>query len=216
MDYSVTAIASKTKNIKLGIGVTCVSFLFRILYTEVQAWTITEKKRANAQDPLDAVRLLPSRSACEGDPAAPGAGKNQPRSAIDGRVANARKSNRGAGSGLLVSARHYLQSIKRSLSLSLSVCLLSKTLTLTQTTDLYARVARAVHASRDPVPYHVHGARARLGNAPHLPALASGRCAWPRMLADSGAATSQRRCKVCLCFPHTPQIPPLPPSNNNK
>ena len=91
VDYSVTAIASKTKNIKLGIGVTCVSFLFRILYTEVQAWTITEKKRANAQDRLDAVRLLPSREACEGDPAAPGAGKNQPRPAIDVRVANARK-----------------------------------------------------------------------------------------------------------------------------
>jgi hypothetical protein len=99
--------------------------------------------------------------------------------------------------------------IKRSLSLS--VCLLPKTLTLTQITDLYARVARAVYASRDPVPYHVHGARARLGNAPHLPALASGRCAWPRMLADSGAATSQRRCKVCLSFPHTPQISPPPP-----
>jgi hypothetical protein len=32
VDYSVTAIASKTKNIKLGIGVTCVSFPLLFLF----------------------------------------------------------------------------------------------------------------------------------------------------------------------------------------
>ena len=51
VDYSVTAIASKTKNIKLGIGVTCVSFLFGILCTEVRAWTVTEKKACERTGP---------------------------------------------------------------------------------------------------------------------------------------------------------------------
>ena len=116
----------------------------------------------------------------------------------------------GSSSPRDITCKVIKRSLSLSLSLSLSVCLLPKTLTLTRTTDLYARVARAVHASRNPVPYHVYGARARLGNAPHLPALASGCCTWPRMLADPGAATSQRRCKVCLLLPTHPSDPPRP------
>jgi hypothetical protein len=49
VEYSVTAIASKTKNIKLGIGVTCVSLspslslgflvpFFALSRAEAQAW----------------------------------------------------------------------------------------------------------------------------------------------------------------------------------
>jgi len=195
VDYTVTAIASKSKNIKLGIGVTCVSFspFLSAFCVPKRKLGLSLKKPANAQDRLDAVHLLPPRSTCEGDPAAPGAGKNQPRPAIDLRVANARKPNRGADSGvrIIVSERHHLQSSAVSFARSLNHSDFDNK-------DLYPRVARAVHAPRDPVPYHVHGARARLGNSPQLPALAHGR---PRVLADSGAATSQRRCKVRICFP---------------
>ena len=114
VDYSVTAIASKTKNVKLGIGVTCVSFSpflspFFVCPMPKRKLGLSLKKPANAQDRVDAVRLLPPCSACEGDPAAPGAGKNEPRPAIDVRMANARKPNRGADSGV-VSERHHLQS----------------------------------------------------------------------------------------------------------
>lgn len=98
---------------------------------------------------------------------------------------------------------------KVTLSLSLD-----RSLTLTDfNKDLYPRVARAVHAPRDPVPYHVHGARARLGNAPQLPALAHGR---PGVLADPGAATSQRRCKVRRCFPEPPDATTYAPSQKKK
>jgi hypothetical protein len=72
-------------------------------------------------------------------------------------------------------------------------------LSLSKTKYLYACLAPAVHAPRDPIPYHFYGPRARLGNAPHIPAIAHGRCgACERVLAGSGATTSQRRCKLAV------------------
>jgi hypothetical protein len=58
--------------------------------------------------------------------------------------------------------------------------------------DLHPRVARAVHSPRDPVSCYVHGTRASPSNAPHLPALAYGGRAGPRVFADTGAPANQR------------------------
>lgn len=87
---------------------------------------ITEKP-ANAQDRLDAVRLLPACSAREGDPAAPGADEKKPRAAPDVRMANARKPDRDAVSELVLSLsvsaeRHHLQSAPTACSLASLFC----------------------------------------------------------------------------------------------
>jgi hypothetical protein len=213
VEYSVTGIASKTKNLKLGIGVSCVSFLIlslpfsplglflfvvgpirRTTIPKRKAWTKSLKSLRTHRTVSTPFVYCPRARPARGIPPRLEPTKRSPglRLTSEWRTHENVIAARILGSSSPSSQRDITCKVRRQLARSLARFsffpkkkrLTDSLSTVNNKKDLYARVACAVHAPRDPVPYHVHGARVRLGNAPHLPALTHGRCcAYPRVLA---------------------------------